>query len=378
MKIIVDENIAYGEEAFSEFGRVQLYPGREISNKILRDADALIIRSVTKVDEELLARTNIKFVGTATIGLDHLDRSYLDESGILYANAPGCNSFAVAEYITVSLNNAAISKNISLQDKSLGIIGYGNIGTKVERFAKLLGMKTLINDPPLEKNADENKFSTLKNTLKCDVVTFHVPLNKTGEYKTVHLLDEDNIDLIKQDAILLNTSRGQVVDNKSVFKKLVNTTGIFSVFDVWENEPEINTDLLNAVNIATPHIAGYSFEGKVNGTIAIHESLADFLNVAPKWKPKMPAVENSTITVDIKESFEQILNKIFQFVFPQFNDDALLRKSILMNTEERKKYFDDLRKNYRLRREFTNYTIKLNKPDAELKRKLEGLRFGVE
>jgi len=378
MKIIVDENIAYGEEAFSEFGTVLLYSGRKISNKILRDADALIIRSVTKVDEKLLDGTNVKFVGTATIGTDHLDKNYLNKNGILFANAPGCNSFAVAEYITVSLINAAISKNISLQNKSLGIIGYGNIGTKVDRFAKLLGMKTLINDPPLKKNADENKFSTLKNALKCYAVTFHVPLNKTGEYKTVHLLNEGNIDLIRQDAILLNTSRGQVVDNKSAFKKLVNTTGIFSVFDVWENEPEINTDLLNAVNIATPHIAGYSFEGKVNGTIAIHEALADFLNVAPKWKPKMPAVENSTFTVDIQEPFEQILNKIFQIVFPQYNDDALLRKSLLMDTEGRKKYFDDLRKNYRLRREFTNYTIKLNIFNAELKRKLEGLRFKVE
>jgi len=378
MKIIVDENIAYGKKAFSEFGEVLLYHGRGINNAVLQDADALIVRSITKVNEELLAHTKVKFVGTATIGTDHLDKNYLDESGIACVNVPGCNSFAVAEYITVSLINAAISKNISLKGKSLGIIGYGNIGTKVERFAKLLGMKTVLNDPPLEKAAGKNKFTTLENALACDAVTFHVPLNKAGEYKTVHLLNKDNINLIKQGAILINTSRGQVIDNNAVLKKLMDTAGIFSVLDVWENEPGIDTDLLKAVNIATPHIAGYSLEGKVNGTTAIHEALADFLNITPKWKPKLPKVKNSFIKPAVQDSFEQILSRIFQSIYSQYTDDSLLRMSLLMDTEERKKYFDGLRKSYRLRREFTNYTIKLNKPNAEVKRKLEGLRFKVE
>ncbi len=377
MKIIVDENIAYGEEAFSEFGKVQLFHGRKINNEILKDVDVLIIRSVTKVTEELLAHTNVKFVGTTTIGTDHIDKNYLDKSGIVYANAPGCNSFAVAEYVATSLINAAVSKNISLKNKSLGIIGYGNIGTKVARFAELFGMKTLLNDPPLEKTSGKNQFTSFENALSCDAVTFHVPLNKAGNYKTVHLLNKNNIGLIKQDSILINTSRGKVTDNKAVLEKLKENENIFSVFDVWENEPEINIDLLNAVNIATSHIAGYSLEGKVNGTAAIHYALAKFLNISAKWKPNLPKVKNPLINVDVQEPFEQILNKILQIVYPQYEDDLLLRKSIDMNTAERKKYFDGLRKNYRLRREFTNYTIKLNKPDAEIKRKLEGLRFVV-
>ena len=228
MEIIVDENIAYGDEAFSEFGKVRHYYGREINNKILQDAEVLIIRSITKVNEELLAGTKIKFVGTATIGTDHLDKNYLNKNGIVFANSPGCNSFAVAEYVTTSLINVAISKNISLKNKTIGIIGYGNIGTKVECFAKLLGMKTILNDPPLEKSAKENKLTTLANALSCDAVTFHVPLNKAGEYKTVHLLNKNNINLIKHDAILINASRGEVTDNKVVLRSEEHTSELQS------------------------------------------------------------------------------------------------------------------------------------------------------
>jgi len=378
MKIIVDENIAYAREAFSELGEVSLCHGREINNSVLHNADVLICRSITKVNSDLLKNSAIKFVGTATIGTDHLDKEYLEKKGIAYANAQGCNSFAVAEYIISSLVNAAVYKNITLKNKTLGIVGYGNIGTKVDLFAKLLGISTIINDPPLEAHSKADTFSSLKETLGCDAVTFHVPLNKSGQYKTVHLLNNENIGLIKNDAIILNASRGEVTDNFVILNKLIKNDDVFSVFDVWENEPDINMELLNKVNIATPHIAGYSFEGKVNGTIQMHKSLSQFLNINSNWMPKLPKTENSTITIGTEDSLENILHKIFIVVYPQHKDDELMRKYLFLNFEDRKKYYDGLRKNYRLRREFTNYTIKLNKPDDKLETILKGLRFKVE
>ncbi len=378
MKIIVDENIAYGKEAFSEFGDVFLYHGRKIDSSVLRDADVLICRSITKVNSKLLNNTAVKFVGTATIGTDHLDKEYLKKNKITFVNAPGCNSFAVAEYIITSLISAAVFKNTALKNKSVGIIGYGNIGSKVALFAKLLGMRTVINDPPLKNLSESNIFSSLKDTLGCDAVTFHVPLNKSGKHKTLHLLNKLNIQFIKNDAIILNASRGEVTDNFIVLNKLIANDKIFSVFDVWENEPNLNMDLLSKVDIATPHIAGYSFEGKVNGTVQIHKALSNFLNIKSKWKPDLPKVKNSTIDVNIEDSVENILHKITTSVYRQHKDDELLRKSLLLNLEERKIYFDSLRKNYRLRREFTNYTVKLSKRNCELETILKGLRFNVE
>lgn len=218
MKIIADENIPQVKEAFREFGDISLHAGRSITQDILKDTDALLVRSITKVDKKLLDGTKVKFVATATIGTDHIDKEYLKENNIYFSDAAGCNAFSVAEYVVCAIMNLYSLFNHSLKDKSIGIIGYGNVGTKVAKFSEALGLKTFINDPPLQRNSGESFFCSLDEALEADIITIHVPLNKSGVDKTVHLLNENNIQKIKSGAILINSARGPVVDNIALLK----------------------------------------------------------------------------------------------------------------------------------------------------------------
>ncbi|MFN3693868.1 MAG: 4-phosphoerythronate dehydrogenase [Ignavibacterium sp.] len=221
MKIIVDENIAFAKEAFSLFGDVVLLPGREITNETLKNADVLIIRSVTDVNEKLLSNTSVKFVGTATIGTDHIDLDYLKSMDITFADAKGCNAYAVAEYFLTALLKVCSDEDISLQNKSIGVIGVGNVGSKVAGFSELLGLKVLKNDPPLQRENPDENFYSLDEVLQCDIITLHVPLTLEGEDKTYHLLNAENFEVLKDGSILINTSRGAVIDNQAL-RKVIN------------------------------------------------------------------------------------------------------------------------------------------------------------
>jgi erythronate-4-phosphate dehydrogenase len=374
MKIIVDENIEFGQEAFEQFGEVILSHGRKITNEMLKDAFALIVRSITSVNEELLKGTNVKFVGTATIGTDHLDIEYLDLAKIMHSSAPGCNSFAVTEYVLTALSKISYEQNFNLEDKSLGVIGYGNIGKKITSFAKAIGMNVAVNDPPLEREGFDYDFSTLEEALECDIITLHVPLNKTGIDKTYHLLDEERINNLKPGTILINTSRGAVVDNIALLNRLKNKNDITVVLDVWENEPSINQELLQNVFLGTQHIAGYSYEGKVNGTVMIYESLCEFLNEEKTWQPKLKQVDYNKISL-AKEEAENLLYSITNKIYPIQQDSQTLKSYAELNTAELAKQFDLLRKNYKLRREFNNYFIQTDNLTVQQKSILEKLRF---
>jgi erythronate-4-phosphate dehydrogenase len=377
MKLIVDENIVQGKQAFESFGNVQFINGREITNKILMDADALIVRSITKVDKTLLHNTKIKFVGTATIGTDHIDLKYLNENGIAFTSAAGCNSYSVAEYVFSALSHFAEKNNFKISEKSIGVIGYGNIGTKVIKIAKALGMKYVINDPPLERKGKENIFSSLEKALQCDIVTFHVPLNKTGIDKTVHLLGKNNIALLKNNAILINASRGPVVDNSVLEKRLQQNNNLNVVLDVWETEPNINTELFKLIDIGTPHIAGYSFEGKVTGTLMVYEALSEFLNTPKKWKPEFEVVPNNKIIIEEKDDYNIILKKLFEKSYKIIEDDKKLREIINKKDAEKDIYFDMLRKNYPKRRELNNFEAKLKKENEKTENLLKVLRVKI-
>lgn len=376
MKIIVDENIEFGREAFEQFGEVILSHGRKITNEMLKDASALIVRSITSVNEELLKDTNIKFVGTATIGTDHLDKEYLNSANIKYSSAPGCNSFAVTEYVLTAISKISREQNFNLSDKSLGVIGYGNIGTKITRFAKAIGMNVIINDPPLERDGFDYPFSTLDEALQCDIITLHVPLNKRGIDKTFLLLDEERINKLRPGTILINTSRGAVVDNTALLNRLKNKNDITVVLDVWENEPAINQELLQNVYLGTQHIAGYSYEGKVNGTVMIYESLCEFLNEEKLWQPELKQVEHNKISLT-KEETEDLLYSITNKIYPIEQDSQKLKGYSELNTAEFTKQFDLLRKNYKLRREFNNYFIEHDNLDSSQIATLEKLRFNI-
>jgi len=376
MKIIVDENIEFGQEAFEQFGEVILSHGRKITNEMLKDAFALIVRSITSVNEELLKGTNVKFVGTATIGTDHLDIEYLDLAKIKYSSAPGCNSFAVTEYVLTALSKISYEQNFNLEDKSLGVIGYGNIGKKITRFARAVGMNVIVNDPPLERDGFDYPFSTLDEALQCDIITLHVPLNKNGLDKTYHLLDEEKINKLRPGTILINTSRGAVVDNIALLNRLKNKNDITVVLDVWENEPSINQELLQNVFLGTQHIAGYSYEGKVNGTVMIYESLCEFLNEEKLWQPKLKQVDDNKISL-AKEEAENLLYSITNKIYPIQQDSQTLKSYAELNSAEFAKQFDLLRKNYKLRREFNNYFIEPDNLDSSQKATLEKLRLNI-
>jgi erythronate-4-phosphate dehydrogenase len=377
LKLLVDENIAFPREAFSQFGEVILKSGREITNKLLSNTEALIVRSITKVDKSLLENTDVKFVGTATIGTDHIDLNYLEEKGIAFADAQGCNANSVAEYVFTALSKIATEKKLSLKEMSIGVIGVGNVGSKVVNFAEAVGLKVLKNDPPKERAGIGSGYVSLDEALTADIITFHVPLSKKGIDKTFHLLDEEGLNRLKEGTILFNTSRGPVVDNLALLD-LTNKKELMAVLDVWEGEPKINTELMQKVYAGTPHIAGYSYEGKVNGTKIIYDALCEFTGKQPSWKPRLPDVENCEITFPDKGSIEERLHHIFNRVYNIEHDDEKMRKLFDMDTETGGKYFDALRKKYPLRREFNNYTIVINKNQEQFIEMLKRYRFNVK
>lgn len=374
MKIIIDENIAFAKEAFNQFGEVSLMPGKKIINSVLKDADILIVRSVTKVNKDLLQNTNVKFVGTATIGVDHIDVSYLKDNGITFSYAKGCNSYSVAEYIVAALLFLANNFNFRLSDKSLGIVGVGNIGSKVNKFARALGMNVFLNDPPLQREDNINKFVSLEEVLNADIVTFHVPLNKDGADKTYHLLDKEKLDCIKDKTILINSSRGAVINNEDLLE-VIDKKRLSVILDVWENEPNINMELLRKVLIGTPHIAGYSWEGKVNGTLMIYNALCNYLNAEKIFKVDKNFFMEKEIIVSGDKSLEKYLNELVSQIYNLKNDDNMMRKMFTKPEQERIAYFDELRKKYPLRREFNNFKVKLNERNRNYNNLLRELRF---
>ncbi len=371
MNIIADENIIYAEQAFSQFGNVQLIKGRDISNSILKETDALMVRSVTNVNNELLKKTNVKFVGTATIGTDHIDEDYLNENGIEFTSAKGCNSYAVMEYILASVNLFINNQKRKFNEISIGIIGVGNIGSKLEKLFTALGAKVLLNDPPLKRITNKKKYVPLEEVLSADIITCHVPLNLTGKDKTFHLIDEKEIAQLKPGVVLINSSRGPVVNNSALKKRISEKKDICAVLDVWENEPNLDLALMKLVNIATPHVAGYSLEGKINGTKILYDKFCEFLGKEKLWEPVYPEVTNNVISNEYN-SEEELIDMLFPCIYNIEEDSNFTKSQILSNKNEISQTFDLLRKNYPLRRELNNYQIKYS---TEFKNLVKALRL---
>lgn len=369
--IVVDENIAF-PECFEFFGNVIKVKGRKISNPILKECDFLIVRSVTKVDEQLLKNTKVKFVGTATSGFEHLEIDFLSRNKIHFAVAKGCNSSAVAEYVITSIAKLLSDTTEELFDKTIGVIGFGNIGTKVAQMSQALGMKIKINDPPLNRVDKTFNSVSLNEILNCEIITLHVPLTFQVKDSTFNLLD-DKLDLIKENTILINTSRGGIV-NESKLLEVLNQKKIKLVTDVWINEPDVNIDLLAKSDISTPHIAGYSIEGKVNGTKMIFEQLNNFLGTDFKFDFFASQHEKETIEFnnDISpKSLYELLKRIYNIE----SDSTAMKRMLFMKSQGRKEFFDELRKNFPLRKSFNDYLIKTS--NKSVKSILEGLRFNV-
>lgn len=373
MKIVVDDKIPFLKGVLEPYAKVDYLPGKNIENSSLRDADALIVRTRTKCNKQLLEGTAVKFIATATIGHDHIDKEYCKEKGITWTNAPGCNSGSVQQYIASALFYLAYKKKFCLNEKTLGIVGVGNVGKKVEKMARIFNMNVLLNDPPRARSEGKQKFVSLDEIMaQSDIITWHVPLSHDGEDKTYHLLGEENIRKLRKDTIIINTSRGEVMDTRVVLNALENKKIGGAIFDVWENEPKPDNRLLQLADIGTPHIAGYSMDGKANGTAMCIQSLSRSFNLdLYDWFPgDVPLPENNSFIIDCtQKTDQQILHEAILVTYDIMEDDRSLR-----NTPEK---FEYLRGNYRIRREFGNFNVTLKNGSNEVLAKLQALGFKV-
>ncbi len=344
MKIVIDEKIPYLHDALLQMGHsVIALPGDTIANEHLLDAGALFVRTRTRCNAALLNGTAVRFIGTATIGYDHIDADYCKESGIKWTNAPGCNADAVLQYVQSVIYAWARDNSASVAGLSLGIVGVGQIGSRVERWARSIGMNVILNDPPREERGEEG-FSPLADVVeRCDIITFHPTLSKVGRYASYHLADADFLGSLCRCRLLINASRGPIVDNKALLAVLEGGKLQSAAIDVWEGEPNLDLSLLQRAYIATPHIAGYSAEGKINATRQVLESFADFtgysmqIPMATLQQPLNPIVEAAT-------EGEALLA-----IYNPHDDTVALKES-----PER---FEWLRNNYKLRREPSAYKI---------------------
>lgn len=343
MKVIIDDKIPFIREAISRIADEAVFaPGKEFTPELVKDADALIIRTRTQCNRALLEGSRVQFIATATIGFDHIDTDYCRQAGIAWTNAPGCNAASVAQYVQSALILLQRLRGKKLSECTLGIIGVGHVGSKVEQVARELGMNILLNDPPrFDKERDE-RFRPLQELAEaCDILTFHVPLYKEGAYKTYHLADEAFLRSLQREPIIINTSRGEVVETGALLRAL--ETGMVSdaVIDVWEHEPDIDRTLLNKVFLGTPHIAGYSADGKANATRMSLDALCRHFGIQATYDIVPPPPANPVLTTtDITEACLQMYD-------PRRDSEALK-----LHPES----FERLRGDYPLRRERQAYT----------------------
>ncbi len=373
MLIAADSKIPFLRGIFEPFADVRYLDPGEFTPETVRDADALIIRTRTKCDAALLEHSRVSVIATATIGTDHIDANWCARRGIIVENAAGCNAASVAQYMTSALLRVSFRHNVDLRGKTLGVVGCGHVGTNVAAAAAALGMNVLVNDPPRAEREWESGFVSLEQIQReADFITFHVPLTNSGPYPTEHLADESFFRGLKRRPFFFNTSRGDVVDESALKSALLDGRIAGAVLDVWHNEPDIDRALLSLVDFGTPHIAGYSADGKANGTamaveavvsnlpthVVIHapRAFADMRNALPRMKAdilaKVPAPATPAITLD-PASPHPLADAVFAS-YDVADDDAALRSA-----PER---FEALRGSYRVRREFPAYTIQADQP----------------
>ena len=371
MKIVADENIPFLKGVLEPFTKVTYLPGDHISHDVVKDADALIIRTRTICNRKLLEGSSVKFIASATIGFDHIDDKYCKKQGISWTNAPGCNSSSVQQYIAAVLVHVFRKHKLSAADLTLGIIGVGNVGSKVANLGNILGMRVLLNDPPRERREGSAIFTELYDLIhQADIVTLHVPLTFSDPDKTYHMVNNQFLNCLKHDCILINTSRGSVVNEPALKQTLKQGRLKGTILDVWENEPDIDRELLQIVDIGTPHIAGYSQDGKANGTSMSVKALAHYFNLPlGNWYPDLlPAPVQPEIYLDENaETPETIWYKLIHHTYPIERDDLALRKE--------SQYFENLRRNYPVRREFKAYNVVPDNLPFSLTEKTKQLGF---
>jgi len=378
MKIVADANIPFVKECFSSIGDVTVIGGREMTPWNVADADILLVRSITAVGVDLLAGSKVRFVGTATIGFDHIDLDFLDSNNIGFASAPGSNANSAAEYVIAGLLDVGQRYSLDLEDRSIGIIGAGNVGGRVAKKCAAMGMDVYLNDPPLQRQTGDAKYLPLEKLFDCDFITLHTPLTFEGRDKTYHWADLKFFKSLKGRCVFINASRGGVVDS-SALKSAIRSGRLRAVvLDVWENEPDIDIELLKMVDIGTPHIAGYSLDGKIAGMIMIYRAACEYFAVEPKFDMEdflpEPAVPELMVNPNVASDQDALLIAV-QKIYRIDKDDTRLRRMLDKPAEKRGEYFDSLRKNYPVRREFQNTGVIVKDTNSSLAKQLIGIGF---
>lgn len=355
MKILADAHIPYLKGVAEQFGDVEYLPGNLFSKDTIKDKDALIVRTVTHFGEEILSGSKVKLICSATIGYDHIDTAYCESHNIAWRTAPGCNAASVEQYVTASLLFMAQKQGFKLSDKTIGIVGVGNVGSKVEAACRKLGMRVLLNDPlfleAMHASSRRMNFVDLK-TIKneADIITFHTPLTKNGRHKTYHLADDIFFADLARKPIIINAARGGVTDNQALKRAIKNGNISGTIIDCWENEPHIDAELLELADIATPHIAGYSADGKWMATKISLENINSFFNcdINPIRLLSIPEAPHPIIR--LSDILQQ--NQLAHAVWHTYNPTAET-KELKANPEK----FYAFRSNYPLRREYRAYTV---------------------
>lgn len=351
MKIVADERVAALDSTFARHGELVALDGREIGREDLKDADALVVRTVTRVDRDLLEATAVRFVGTATIGSDHLDTAYLEAAGIRWSAAPGCNADATAQYTLAMYLLACRRLGLDAGGRRWGVVGRGNVGGRLLRLLAALDIEAIACDPPLEEQGEAG-LCPLEDVLECGVISLHVPLTRSGRWPTRHMLDASRLAQIGGDTLLINTCRGGVIEATALREWMA--AGGRAALDVWPGEPDIDRQILDRAVVATPHVAGYSVDGKLRATAMIYRAFCDCFGVREAAEVEPPPGPE----LDVAELPGPAVEEIVLRVCPVARDDRKMRESRRGRRDERMRGFDALRSRFPLRRDFAAWRLR--------------------
>ncbi|WP_278396067.1 4-phosphoerythronate dehydrogenase PdxB [Stutzerimonas kunmingensis] len=375
MHILADENIPLVDEFFAGFGEIRRMPGRSINRAALENVDVLLVRSVTRVDREMLEGSAVRFVGTCTIGTDHLDLDYFEQAGIEWASAPGCNARGVVDYVLGSLLALSEVRGEALARRRFGVVGAGEVGGRLLEVLRGLGWDVRVCDPPRQVR-EAGDFVSLDEILaECDVISLHTPLTLGGDWPTFHLFDQARLSRLRPGTWLINASRGAVVDNAALRDLLLQRPDLEAVLDVWEGEPQVDVALAGLCRIATPHIAGYSLDGKLRGTAQIYAALCAARGVEPaiELAQLMPGPALTELAFASSADPAEMLATLCRAVYDPRRDDADFRRSLPGDEAQRRAGFDLLRKQYPPRREIDGLKVRIGGHNPALATIVEAL-----
>jgi erythronate-4-phosphate dehydrogenase len=377
MIIAVDQDIPYWEEAFSVFGQIRPFSGRDLKPGNIREVDALVVRTVTPVNASLLDGSAVRFVATASAGVDHIDQEYLKKRDIYFSSAAGSNADSVSEYIITALHIIASRRSWQLKEKSIAVIGVGNVGSRVAKKARVLGMDVRLCDPPLRDSTGDTCYLPLDTVLEADILSLHVPLSFDGPYPTWHMLNSIAFDRLLPEQFILNSSRGEVFESSALKNALRQNRLSGAVLDVWEEEPAIDYSLLELVDIGTPHIAGSSLDGKIRATQMVCDALSKFSGIQCLRIPESVYPEPRLLHPAIGTTGQDAIASVLLQAFELLKKDSGLRALGLAAPEKAAAGFDRLRTQRPLRLEFRHFIVALDKIHIDLAETFRALGFEI-